>query len=353
MLFQPPINITERVAKIRIQIELTKKPAVFIPRQKKYTPKTIQSMSPEILDQIVDFVDAASIISLSHCTQYYHQTLSDVFDACKKVAQIYGESNFSNSWPTFRYPNRIRFSRPITLNEAVPVFNLIKCLNKYGGNAAVCIDDFGLLNSWSTLLPRQIQLDLEANRQHVAENAYKLEYRNSVLDHCSVIKCLPRDSHIVALKVDARYFFSHERAQDAFVSYAAQEKISKLVLVHVVQQPVYLLKNLGVFPAFRTLEILRTVGAYRIDYTDFPLLDILSTCKNLAEIAFATTGCAANDMLWVKEVCANLKFGCSKFRKVVFRCVLDRDFWDTLRPALDGWNMEFVAEDYIFWEREK
>ncbi|KAJ3115496.1 hypothetical protein HK100_001322 [Physocladia obscura] len=353
LLFQPPINLPERISEIQLQIEAKKHqqhPESFIMRP-KHEPKTLQSMPPEILELIVELVDAADIIPLSHSMRYYHQSLSDVFKACKAVAEVCGRRNFAKIWPTFEYPRKdFRLSRQIYMEEAVAVFNLMKCLKKYGGDTAVATEDsYFFVDSASTLFPRLIQVDLETARYHTNDQN-QLEPPNQITFDI-LMAYFPSHSHFAVLKVDARSFFCLPVTQNRFVTCATGKTIFSLVLVHVVQQPVHVLKNLGSILQLSKLEILRTtVGVYRIDYAEFPLLDILKTCEDLREIVFANTGSVLADKRWIRTVFLNLKFARPKFRKFVFRIQLARGFWEKF-ALVDNWSMNFVAHDHVVWEK--
>ncbi|KAJ3114516.1 hypothetical protein HK100_001641 [Physocladia obscura] len=127
ILSLPSLNLVERITDLTNQNSL----AALI--SKSNEPKTLQSLLPEILDHIVEFVDPTDIIPLSHSMKYYYHCLGYVFKTCFQVGITFNRK-FNTIWPEFAIPEDIiARSEYISLNHAVNVFNLAKCLDKFGG----------------------------------------------------------------------------------------------------------------------------------------------------------------------------------------------------------------------------
>ncbi|KAJ3131222.1 hypothetical protein HK100_006630 [Physocladia obscura] len=304
-------------------------------------------MPAEILNRIADFVDARDIIPLYRTMCHYRHAFSNVFRACIETAEVFGITNLKNVWPTFHYPkanSNSRCSRLLDLNEAVPVFNLAKCLNKFGGEMAVSVNGKKFLSKSLNFLSNRIQLDLEAGGESFEEEGEDDDNDDdNVRDFWDFLNLIPENIHVVVLKI-----YATDIDDETILKFAEKYSVSSLVLLNALQnrRSTHLLNDLGRIHTLRKLEV-----TYAIDYHEFPLANILKTCKNLREITWADAKSDKNNKLCVWMAFAFLPVASAKFKRFSFGFTINEEFWELFDSILNGWKIIHLADTGVVLEK--
>ncbi|KAJ3124344.1 hypothetical protein HK100_011262 [Physocladia obscura] len=336
-----PRSLEERIADLNCRpIEIKLEGFGLRP---KYAIKTLQTMPPEILDRIIDFVHPKDIIQLSRSAQYFHRSLGAIVEASIEVCKAFGINRVDCVWPNFQYPesydNReYPLSKPISFKHAAQVYHLTKCMNKCGGAVILTVNSADFIKSCGNLLPNQLILDLYICRNEEEMPACYYPHK--------VLSALPSSIHLLKLNLAITDLYEEKSTLEVLKNIRLQ---NLFLFMHKNSQHVYLLENLDTINGLQRLH-LEIDDDFKFHHS-FPLKSILQKCKYLTEIQFPSTGSKLGDKAWMIEVFANLKYATRNFKKIKFCSILKHKFWNNLKENMPA-NWTFIGDkkNYSAWK---
>ncbi|KAJ3131939.1 hypothetical protein HK100_005878 [Physocladia obscura] len=157
LLPESPYYSTNPMNSMNQIIQTKSRPAKFFVLR-----NTLQSIPPEILNYIVNFVDLSSILMLFRTMKYFHNLFADLFQACVDVATEF-DYGLTEVWPTLRLPlydkdHQSQYSKTITIKQATKIFRFVQYLDKYGGSMDITVYDKSFIVNNQSLFSKRINI---------------------------------------------------------------------------------------------------------------------------------------------------------------------------------------------------
>ncbi|KAJ3140371.1 hypothetical protein HK100_010164 [Physocladia obscura] len=116
----------------------------------------LQTLPPEILSLIGNYIDAATILQLRLAMRQFYATFASIFTACATVKSVLKIPN-AKTWPVFEFK-----AFPKNANQAKLVAKFIHLLDKHNGSTRIRITYSGSIRLLKKhgLLTRRIHLEL-------------------------------------------------------------------------------------------------------------------------------------------------------------------------------------------------
>ncbi|KAJ3132928.1 hypothetical protein HK100_004842 [Physocladia obscura] len=321
----------------------------------------LQSMPPEILNNIAEYIPLEDIIVLSHSMLYYKKSLGDIFAAIFEYSKV-SEKTYKEIWPEFTitkgkdiYLEMKRTAaedddieredsvdmRNILNQAAVPVnqmfqtWKLSKCLTKYGGSTRVpFISNIRAFLNIQHLLPRHIDTPLLAHHGN-----FGMEHKLQILEVLG------------KSKFSLQYlFFPGENPDVKNFSVRLASAMENISIKHLVLKRV---ESLWIFQTLPFIRGLIELTVENLNETGIVEISILvGDCKRLQQLNVFSLG-EKGDVLAL-ALLKQLQLGkMPKLKRVVFG-PKEQQLLVRLRAvseSLDalGWRHFSESDRYLYW----